>query len=95
MKIELKFEDFELADCRNEKFFASYNYLAIYDGKSSRSNRIGDLLCGSKIPKDVISTSNNVHLEWKSDWLVTDNHKGFKIKASLIGKLLNIFTKKN
>ena len=94
MKIELKFEDFELKRYLQDGIFcSSTDYLAIYDGKSSRSNRIGDLLCGSRIPNDIISTSNNIHLEWKSDWHGVS--KGFKIKASMLGKLLNIITVMN
>ena len=95
MRIELKFENFELEYCHDLSFrtFEHNDHLAIYDGKTSKSNRIGDLLCGSKIPSNIISTSNNVHLEWKSDLL--GGFKGFKIKASMLGKLSNIFTEMN
>ena len=78
--IELKFNDFNL------EFHSTcdYDYLQVYDGRSSSSRTINGKLCGSSKPSKILSSGNALFLNWKSD--SSQFFKGFEISATLTGK---------
>ena len=71
-RIELEFNDFETESC--------CDYLQVYDGSSSSSNRIGRYSGYSK-PSKIISRGNTLFLSWRIDG--SQQRKGFKISATL------------
>ena len=60
----------------------SYDYLKIYDGPSSSSNRVG-AMCGDYSFDGMISSSNTLFLEFRSDR--SNTYKGFQLVYSNIG----------
>ena len=66
----------------------SYDYLNIYDGPNSRSNRINQF-CGTSRTVGVIeSTGNILFLKFKSDGGVAST--GFTVQFSLKGTIFNM-----
>ena len=62
-RIELRFVAFSLessTDCR-------YDWLQVYDGRSSSSRTIGSKMCGNSPPASIVSRGNYLYLRFKSD----------------------------
>ena len=77
-RIELRFIDFHLEGSSSSE--CRYDYLEIYNGRSTSSSKLGDKLCGASRPSNKVSSSNRLYLRWKSDG--DTNHSGFKITVS-------------
>ena len=83
---QLKLNAFEYKIEAHRK--CSYDYLNIYDGPNSRSNRINQF-CGTSRTAGVIeSTGNILFLKFKSDGDTSST--GFKIKFSIKGTIYHI-----
>ena len=77
LRIQLEFKDLEaksIRTCYGENCEGS-DWLEIHDGNSSSSPLIGQRFCGKKIPNPIVSTGNELHLQfqsiglpWKSDF---------------------------
>ncbi|XP_072507728.1 cubilin [Notamacropus eugenii] len=70
--IALKFNDFNVT----LSTFCSQDYLAVYDGPNTSTPLLGQF-CGSQLPADIKSTSNNLFLVFKTDFFETA--KGWKL----------------
>lgn len=63
-----------------------WDSLAIYDGPTSRSNRLADL-CGNTLPPSIESSTNYLYFVFTSDAIIAK--KGFKIKLTFVqGKFI-------
>ncbi|NXH17256.1 ASTL metalloendopeptidase, partial [Bucco capensis] len=62
-KISLRFQAFELQQTTG----CQGDYVKIYDGSSKSSAVLMDKTCGSKIPSDIVSSSNHVLVEFVTD----------------------------
>nr|XP_020016661.1 cubilin-like [Castor canadensis] len=60
--ILLKFSDFDV----DPSAFCAQDYLAIYDGSTTRDPSLGKF-CGSKLPPNIKSTNNSITLLFKTD----------------------------
>ncbi|XP_069593736.1 CUB domain-containing protein 2 [Ranitomeya imitator] len=75
-RIKLFFRDLELEEVNTLTEECDYDYLAVYDGQSTRDKPLGRW-CGTNIPAPLISTKNNLLLV-----LVTDRdtaNRGFSV----------------
>ena len=80
--IELEFNDFRL----ESESRCNYDYLQVFDGRSSSSRAINGKLCGHSKPSKIMSSGNALFLYWKSDSATSD--QGFEISATLTGKYI-------
>ncbi|NXC12917.1 ASTL metalloendopeptidase, partial [Corythaeola cristata] len=71
-KISLHFEAFELQTTRG----CQGDYVKIYDGSSKSSAVLMDKTCGSKIPNDIVTSSNLMLIEFVTDG--ADTASGFQ-----------------
>ena len=71
-RVELKFVAFDLeygSSCQ-------YDWLKVYDGANT-GRAIGNTLCGSSKPSNIVSSGNLLFLKWHSDSSTAKS--GFKI----------------
>ena len=64
-------------------YFFSYDSLTIYDGDSSTSPMMGKY-CGNSIPPSHVSSSNEILINFLSDYIVTE--AGFLMEYNPTGK---------
>jgi len=86
--IELSFTSFDTEvhyDC-------SFDSLTIYDGASDAFSVLGKY-CGRSLPLNLISSSNQLFLRFKSDYH-NSRDKGFKLEYESRGKLFRAMNKK-
>ena len=76
-RIFLTFEFFDIEP--NE--LCEFDWLEVRDGNSSEDNLIGSKLCGSVIPRPILSTGNSLTLVFHTD--TSGSNKGFKIRANI------------
>ena len=60
-------------------YFLSYDWLKIYDGGTLNSPTIGGKLCGTTVPEQVISSTNELIVSFHSD--DNDIYGGYRIKV--------------
>ncbi|XP_063696850.1 cubilin homolog [Culicoides brevitarsis] len=77
VKIQLTIMEFHLEDSSD----CNFDYLEIYDGKSTSDPLIGRF-CHTSIPRSIKSESNEMLLRFKTDWSTA--HGGFSIKYKAI-----------
>ena len=75
-KIKLSFYDFNLGYPGS----CLYDYLNVYDGISTKYNKI-KTLCGNTLPDNIFSSGNALVLEFHTNWKY--QHKGFKLSYNL------------
>ncbi|XP_064410135.1 cubilin [Latimeria chalumnae] len=72
-RVLLNFTDFDI----EHGYSCSYDYVAIYDGPSAESPRLGKL-CGGQTPEPITSTQNTIYVRFRSDNSI--QHKGFSAR---------------
>ena len=80
-RVELKFEAFVL----EYQTSCGFDWLEVYDGKSDRDPKIGNKLCGSGTPSNIVSRGSRLFLKFRSDGSKT--YSGFKITYNMKGKI--------
>ena len=56
-----------------------WDYVEVKDGDNANSSRIEPKLCGSAIPRPILSSGNTLSIRFKTDDEMT--HSGFKMKV--------------
>ena len=59
--------------------FLSYDWMKIYDGGTLNSPIIGGKLCGTNVPERILSSTNEVIIQFHSD--DNDVFGGYRLKA--------------
>lgn len=73
------FEAFDVED----EIGCPYDNLTVYDGTNASAHQLGNY-CGTRVPKDIITSSNIVFIVFKSDDSVIG--KGFKINFKAVNR---------
>ncbi|KXJ12554.1 Tolloid-like protein 2 [Exaiptasia diaphana] len=76
-RVKLTFKAFELENTRTSDNDCSNDYVEIRDGKLGRAGELLGRFCGSNIPGEIFSLSNQMYVLFVSDSNTTTVYKGF------------------